>query len=95
MEVLLLGQKPKNLWNNKDDIRIIKLLQMKKDFKKDWPVYIIFLVVTIVIVQEIIGASSKIQQPNPQETQPAYWVAPSLYLDNKVAGEQRKMVIYG
>ena len=63
---------------------------MKKDLKKDWPVYIIFLVVTIVIVQEITGASSKIQQPNPQETQPAYWVAPSLYLDNSIAGEQQK-----
>ena len=68
---------------------------MKKDFKKDWPVYIIFLVVTIVIAQEIIGASSKKHQPTPQETPPAYWVAPSLYLDNSVTGEQRKMIIYG
>ena len=102
MEVLLLDKSqkicgiiPGVIGNNKYDIYIIKLLQMKEDFKKDWPVYIIFFVVTIVFVQEIIGASSKIQQPNPQETQPAYWVAPSLYLDNSVAGEQRKMVIYG
>ena len=68
---------------------------MKKYLKEDWPMYIIFLVVAIVIARGIISGSNKIHQTILEQQQPDYWIAPSLYSDNTTKGEQRKMVIYG
>ena len=68
---------------------------MKKYLKKDWPIYLIFLVVTVVIVKEVSTNKKNNQQITSEEKQPDYWIAPSLYIDRTTSGEQRKMVIYG
>lgn len=68
---------------------------MKKYFKEDWPLYLIFLVVAIVIARGIATNTDNPQEITLEEKQPDYWMAPSLYLDRTTTGEQRKMVIYG
>jgi thiosulfate dehydrogenase len=68
---------------------------MKKYLKEDWPMYLIFLVVIIVITNEILQNSKEVKQITFNEEQPDYWIAPSLYLDNVTEGEQRKMIVHG
>ena len=68
---------------------------MKKHLKDDWFLYLIFLVLSIVIVREIATSKEKQLQIIPEQKQPDYWLAPSLHLDNTTTGEQRKMIIYG
>lgn len=68
---------------------------MKKHLKDDWFLYLIFLVVTIVIVREMKISKEKKSQIISEEKQPDYWLAPSLYSDNTITGEERKMIIYG
>lgn len=68
---------------------------MKKHLKDDWFLYLIFLVVTIVIVREMKISKEIKSQIISEEKQPDYWLAPSLYSDNTITGEERKMIIYG
>jgi thiosulfate dehydrogenase len=68
---------------------------MKKYLKEDWPMYLIFLVVAIVIAREINTNKKPTEQITFQEKPPDYWLAPSLYSDNITKGEQRRMIIYG
>lgn len=68
---------------------------MISHLKDDWLLYLIFLVVTIVIVREMTTSKKIHPQIISEEKQPDYWIAPSLYSDNITTGEQRKMVIYG
>ncbi len=68
---------------------------MIKYLKEDWLLYLIFLVVTIVAVREITASKEKTLEVTSEETQPDYWIAPSLFSDNLTSGEQRKMVMYG
>jgi thiosulfate dehydrogenase len=68
---------------------------MKKYLKEDWPMYLIFLVVIIVITNEILQGNKEAKQATYKEEQPGYWLVPSLYADNVTEGEQRKMIIYG
>ena len=68
---------------------------MKIYIKKDWPMYLIFLAITIVIVKGITTKNKNNPQPIFEEKQPDYWIAPSLYIDRTTTGEQRKMIIYG
>ena len=58
--------------------------------------YLIFLVITIVILRGITTTNNKPKEEIISEKkQPDYWIAPSLYSDNITKGEQRNMVIYG
>lgn len=68
---------------------------MKKYLKDDWFLYLLFLVVTIVIVREMTTSKEKQSQIISEEMQSDYWLAPSLYSDNTTTGEERKMIIYG
>ena len=68
---------------------------MKKNLKDDWLLYLIFLVVTIVIVREMTSSNEEQPQIISEEKQPDYWIAPSLYLDNTTSGEHRRLIIYG
>ncbi len=68
---------------------------MKKYLKEDWPMYLIFLVISIVIVKGIATNKNKIQDTKSNADNADYWIAPSLYSDNLTKGEQRKMIIYG
>jgi thiosulfate dehydrogenase len=69
---------------------------MNKYLKEDWPMYLIFLIVALVITREIIMSKTDDLSEVVAEEQPEdYWIAPSLYTDNTTTGEQRKMIIYG
>lgn len=66
---------------------------MMKYLKDNWLLYLIFLVVTIVVVREMTTSKEKQPQIISEQKQPDYWLAPSLYSDNTTSGEQRRMVI--
>ncbi len=68
---------------------------MKKDLKKDWPLYLIILVVGIFGIREILSSKSQLNTADQLNDEPDHWVAPSIYTDNSLTGEDRKMVIYG
>ena len=68
---------------------------MKKYLKEDWPMYLIFLGVAIVIARGIATNKNKPQEITFEEKQPDYWIAPSLFSDHTITGERRRMVIYG
>lgn len=64
-------------------------------FKTTWPVYLLITGITFVLIKEV---SDSWQAPPPKqykEDVPDHWVAPSLFLDDKLEGEERKEVIYG
>lgn len=64
-------------------------------FKTTWPVYLFITGIVFVLIKEV---SDSWQAPPPKkytEDVPDHWVAPSLHLDDKLEGEQRKEVIYG
>lgn len=68
---------------------------MKRYIKEDWPMYLIFLIIIIVITSGLLSESKTNPDVILNEKQPDYWIAPSLYTDHITTGEQRKMVIYG
>ena len=68
---------------------------MKKHLNEDWFLYLIFLVVAIVIFNEMTTSKENPPPIISEQKLPDYWIAPSLFLDNTTAGEQRKMIIYG
>ncbi|WP_018614589.1 c-type cytochrome [Segetibacter koreensis] len=69
---------------------------MKKNLKKVWPIYLVFLVVAIVIGKAMLTNNNKPSNKIiTQKPSPGYWVAPVLNSDNNLTEEQRKMVSYG
>ena len=69
---------------------------MKKYLKEDWPMYLIFLIVALVITREIIiNKTDNTEEIIADEPPEDYWVAPSIYSDKTMDDKQRKMVLYG
>ena len=68
---------------------------MKKYLKKNWPMYLIFLAVLIVIINARLQKNKKAGPITFKEEQPEYWMAPTLDSQNIAEGEQRKMIVYG
>lgn len=63
--------------------------------RENWILYVIITVVSIVMVNEIVSTEDTPSARVPAEPAPDYWVAPSLFSDNVLEGEERKLVIYG
>lgn len=69
---------------------------MWKNIKSNWQLVIILIVIVIVAISELIKAlSSSTNQAFNATLKDSTWVPPSLYADNELEGEERKMVIYG
>ncbi|MEO6583067.1 MAG: c-type cytochrome [Ferruginibacter sp.] len=68
---------------------------MKKSFKADWPLYLIFLVIATFIAGKINQKNTPKDEITFGQAPPDEWLAPSLYMDNITKGEQRKKIIYG
>lgn len=66
-----------------------------KKIKEDWPVYLIALTVLLVISKESVEGLQNNKRFVFTDTIPEFWVAPSLYTDNILKGEERLLVIYG
>ena len=69
---------------------------MWKMLKSNWQLVIIVAAILVVALIEVIKAT----RPSVNETfnttlKDSSWVAPSLFTDNKLQGEEREMVIYG
>lgn len=63
--------------------------------RQDWPLYLIILGITVVIIKESVDSSGNAPQEPLRQELPDYWVAPSLFLDTKPEGEERQQLIYG
>ncbi len=74
---------------------------MKKNLKENWPLYLIFLVVTVFALKEIIydrqenKTPGAIKAPEAKEENKEVWMAPGILSDNTLTGDQLKMVSYG
>lgn len=68
---------------------------MNISWKTNWPLYLIVSGVVGVISDQAIEAAAKKPLAAPARHAPEYWVAPSLHIDAALAGEDRKLVIYG
>lgn len=64
-------------------------------FKKYGVAVLIAVLVLAVLIIAIVNMPAKKEMKIQVAQQPAYWVAPSLYLDNQLQGEERRQVIYG
>ena len=69
---------------------------MWKMLKSNWQLVIIVAAILVVALIEVIKAT----RPSVNETfnttlKDSSWIAPSLFTDNKLQGEEREMVIYG
>jgi len=62
--------------------------------KQNWIIIAIVSGLTILIFSEILDAFNTPKKTIPS-IQQEEWVAPSLYLDRTLEGEERKLVIYG
>ncbi len=69
---------------------------MWKMIKNNWPVAIIIAVISVIAVSDIVKAlrSSGGRSAAAISTDSA-WIAPSLFLDKELKGDEREMVIYG
>lgn len=67
-----------------------------KVIKSNLFLFILFLVIIIVVLQEALSVPDKkeITSISDSETD-STWVAPSLFVDQETSGEERKKVIYG
>lgn len=64
--------------------------------RSNWFLYLLFLVVGIVIAVQLIDRTRHKQEPAAVITvADSTWIAPSLFLDQVTAGEERTLVIYG
>lgn len=64
-------------------------------FKKYRAAVLIAILALAVLIIAIVNMPVKKEVNIQVAQQPAYWVAPSLYLDNELQGEERRQVIYG
>ena len=65
-----------------------------KTLRSHWFLLLVFIVVALVVVQELI-TWEKEKTPLVMSVADSTWQAPSLYTDQVLSGEERKMVIYG
>ncbi|ULQ57603.1 c-type cytochrome [Flavihumibacter rivuli] len=65
-----------------------------KHLKEFWFAYILVLVVLVTIVVKVASIEKPRELVFASKT-PEEWMAPSLYLDNQLKGEERELVIYG
>lgn len=64
--------------------------------KSNWPLVIIIIVIGIVTLSKMLEAFKPSSNPVSVTNQKdSSWVAPSLYTDEELQGEERKLVIYG
>jgi thiosulfate dehydrogenase len=70
---------------------------MKRSLREHWFVYLAFVAVLVVILFNSVNGPRHSYTNTNFSSQPSNveWVAPLLDLDNKLAGEERAMVIYG
>ncbi len=66
-----------------------------KHLKENWILYFILLMVAVFVIRDITVSGNKPEKKIAEEKEPDYWLAPSLYTDNLLEGEERKMVMYG
>lgn len=66
-----------------------------KHLKENWILYLILLMVAVFVIRDITVSGNKPEKKIAEEKEPDYWLAPSLYTDNLLEGEERKMVMYG
>ena len=72
----------------------INSARMKLAWKENWPVYLIFITITVVMIRGVVVA---IHKPAPTEFETFksdHWEAPSLYIDG-TDGFDRQELIYG
>jgi len=69
---------------------------MWKNIKSNWPLLIIIFTVSVVVMVKTIKT---VRSPGAnmfhQTNNDSAWVPPSLFLDNQLEGDDRKLVIYG
>ncbi len=69
---------------------------MWKVIKGNWPVAIILLIIAVIAMADIFKAlRSSADHPATLAMTDSTWVAPSLFLDKELKGEERERVIYG
>jgi thiosulfate dehydrogenase len=73
-----------------------KSTNMWKNFKSNWQVIILSVIIIIVALAEIGKALRPSYNPTLTTTmQDSTWVPPSLFTDNELQGKERELVIYG
>jgi len=69
---------------------------MWKTIRENWPVALIAAVISIVGLTETIRALRSVTKPVlTEQMKDSVWIAPSLFTDHELQGEERKKVIYG
>ncbi|MFN6374495.1 MAG: hypothetical protein ACK4YD_04935, partial [Chitinophagia bacterium] len=64
------------------------------NFKQNWIIYAIVIGLFLVITSETIDAINAPKKEIPAIANEG-WMAPSLYTDRTLEGEERELVIYG
>lgn len=69
---------------------------MWKIIKGNWPVAIILLIFAVIVIADILKALRPSgDRPATVAMADSSWIAPSLFLDKELKGDEREMVIYG
>ena len=68
---------------------------MKKNWRENWPLFLIIGVVLAVFLKYIFSSTSTIKSESSVVTYDSNWVSPSLFIDRTLEGENRALVIYG
>jgi thiosulfate dehydrogenase len=68
---------------------------MKKNWRENWPLFLIIGVVLAVFLKYIFSSTSTIKSETSFLTYDSNWVSPSLFIDRTLEGENRALVIYG
>lgn len=68
---------------------------MKLNWKENWPLYVILFTVFFFVTKKTISVLSEPEQAIAKTEAPDHWIAPSLFLDRELQGEERKKVSYG
>jgi hypothetical protein len=68
---------------------------MKKNWRENWPLFLIIGVVLAVFLKYIFSSTSTIKSESSFVTYDSNWVSPSLFIDRTLEGENRALVIYG
>lgn len=65
------------------------------NLKENWIIYLILLGVFVILLSEGIESMNAPTKPMPQRAINNNWIAPTLFSDHTLEGEERKKVIYG
>ena len=69
---------------------------MIRSLKSDWFLYLLFLAVLVALWASLLKHEhNDFPSISMSEHSDSTWMAPSLYVDNEVTGENRELVIYG